>query len=66
MKINFQNDTINTFGENIPLITTTSSHYAIPLTSTKQATDNGNDSAITLTINNINEQSSQTIALRTQ
>ena len=66
MKINFQNDTINTFGENILLITTTSSHYAIPLTSAKQATDSGNDSAITLTINNINEQSSQTIALRTQ
>ena len=35
MKINFQNDTINTFGENIPLITTTSGYYAIPLTSAK-------------------------------
>ena len=29
MKINFQNDTINAFGGNIPLITTTSGHYAI-------------------------------------
>ena len=40
MKINFQNDTINAFGENIPLITTTSGHYAIPLTQAKQVTNN--------------------------
>ena len=66
MRINFQNDTINAFGENIPLITTTSSHFAIPLTSAKQAINNidrENNSAITLTINNINEQSNQAIAL---
>ena len=67
MKINFQNDTINTFGGNIPLITTNSNHYTIPLTSAKQAINNinrENNSAITLTINNINEQSNQTIALK--
>ena len=66
MKINFQNDTITAFRENIPLITTTSSHYAIPLTSAKQAINNidwENPSAITVTINNINAQSNQTIAL---
>ena len=37
MKINFQNDTINAFGQNIPLVTTSSGHYAIPLTPAKQA-----------------------------
>ena len=66
MRINFQNDTINAFGENIPLIITTSGHFAIPLTSAKQAINNidrENNSVITLTINNINEQSNQTIAL---
>ena len=49
VKINFQNDTINVFGESIPLITTTSGHYAIPLTSVKQAISNidrENNSAI--------------------
>ena len=59
MKINFQNDTINAFGEDIPLITTSSSHYVIPLTSAKQAINNidrENNSAFTLTINNINGQ----------
>ena len=35
MKINFQNDTIKALRENIPLVTTTSGHYAIPLTSAK-------------------------------
>ena len=40
MKINFQNDTINAFGENIPLITTTSEHYVIPLTQAKQVIKN--------------------------
>ena len=67
MKTNFRNDTINVIGENIPLITTNSCHYAIPLTSAKQAINNidrGNDSAITPTINNVSEQSNQTITLK--
>ena len=66
-KWKFQNDTINAFWENIPLITTTSGHYAIPVTSAKQAISNidrENNSAITLTINNINGKSNQTIALK--
>ena len=67
MKINFQNDIINAFGEDIPLITTSSSHYVIPLTSAKQAINNidrENNSAFTLTINNINGQPKQAIALK--
>ena len=67
MKINFQNDTINAFSKNIPLITTKSAHYTIPLTSAQQAMSNidrENNSAITLTVNNINEQSNQTTALK--
>ena len=32
MKLNFQNNTINIFDENIPLITTNSGHYTIPIT----------------------------------
>ena len=40
MKINFQNDTIKAFGESIPLITTTSRHYAIPLTQNTQVINN--------------------------
>ena len=35
MKINFHNDTIKALRENIPLVTSTSGHYAIPLTSAK-------------------------------
>ena len=67
IKINFQNDTINAFGENIPLKKQPSGHYAIPLTSAKQAINNidkENNSAITLNINNINGQSNKTIALK--
>ena len=51
MRINFQNDTLNAFGENIPLITTTSRHYAISLTQSKQV------------INNINRESSARVSL---
>ena len=67
MNIKFQNNTINAFCENIPSITTISSHYAIPLTSAEQAInsiDRENNSAITVTINNTHEQSNQTIALK--
>ena len=50
MKINFQNDTINAFGENIPLISTTSGHYAILLTQAKQFMNN-NDRGSTTRVN---------------
>ena len=67
MKINFQNDTINAFGQNIPLVTTTSGHYAIPLTPAKQAINDlerESSSNITLTMNNINQQSNHAIAIK--
>ena len=51
MKINFQDDTIHVFGENIPLVKPASGHYALPLTQAKQA------------INNINRDSSSNITL---
>ena len=55
MKLNFQNDTINIFNENIPLITTSSGHYAIPITKAKQLINNLNresDMSITLAMTN--------------
>ena len=67
MKINFQNDTISAFGKSIPLVTTSSGHYAIPLTPAKQVINNierESDSSITLTLTNVNEKSNQAIALK--
>ena len=52
MKLNFQNDTINIFDENIPLITTNSGHYRIPITKVKQL------------INNLNRESDMSITLK--
>ena len=53
MKINFQNDTINIFGENIPLVTTSGGHNATSLTQAK------------LAINNLDRQLNSTIILTT-
>ena len=36
MTLDFQNDITNAFGEKIPFITTSSGHYAIPITKAKQ------------------------------
>ena len=36
MKINFQDDRIRVLDETIPLMTTSSGHYAIPITKAKQ------------------------------
>ena len=36
MTLDFQNDIANAFGEKIPLITTSSGHYAIAVTKVKQ------------------------------
>ena len=36
MKINFQDDTITILDANIPLMTTSSGHHAIPITKAKQ------------------------------
>ena len=56
MKLNFQNDTINIFDENIPLITTSSGH-TIPIVKAKQLINNLNresDMSVTLTMTNDN------------
>ena len=47
------------FGKNIPLVTTTSGQYAIPLTQAKQAINNldrQSNSIITLTVSDIHEK----------
>ena len=69
MKINFQNDNINVFGEKIPLVTTTSGHYALPLTQAKQAINNINrdsSSNITLTLTENTSNKAMTLKLHHQ
>ena len=56
MKINFQDDTITILDENIPLMTTFCGHYAIPITKTKQITNNferGSTNSITLALSKV-------------
>ena len=44
MKIDFENDTVKVFGEVIPLLTTSSRLYALPITKSKYLIDNiGNE-----------------------
>ena len=65
MKLNFQDDTVNVFNENIPLITTISGHYAIPLTTAKQLINNidrGLTTSITLSVTS--NKSNHEIALK--
>ena len=53
MKINFQDDTIAIIYENIPLLATSSGHYAIPITKAKQIINNfkrGSTNSITLAL----------------
>ena len=53
MKINFQDDTIAILYENIPLLATSSGHYAIPITKAKQIINNfkrGSTNSITLAL----------------
>ena len=53
MKINFQDDTITILDENIPLMTTPSGDYAIPITKAKQIINNferGSTNSITLAL----------------
>ena len=54
MKINFQDDTITILDENIPLMTTSSGHYAIPIR--KQIINNferGSTNSITLALSTV-------------
>ena len=64
MKLNFQDDTITIFNENIPFITTQSGHYAIPITKAKQLINNVDretNMPITLTLSDSKDH--HTIAL---
>ena len=63
MKINFQNDTINVFRENILLVTTTSGHYALPLTQVKQAINNSRNSSSNITLTITENTSNKAMAL---
>ena len=65
MKLNFQDDRIPIFNENIPLIITQSGHYAIPITKAKQLINNldrKTNMSITLTLSN--SKDNHTIALK--
>ena len=65
MKLNFQNDTINIFDENIPLITTSSDHYAIPITKAKQIINNLNrESDMSITLTMTKDKDNHNIALK--
>ena len=65
MKLNFQNDTINIFGENIPLITTSSGHYAIPITKAKQLINNlSKEFDMSITFRMTNDKDNHNIALK--
>ena len=64
MKLNFQNDTISIFDENIPLIITSSGHYAIPITKAKQLINNLNrKSEMSITLTMTNDTDNHSIAL---
>ena len=60
MILKLQKNTKNVFNEDIPLITTSSGHYPIPITEANQMINNLNqvtEMPITLTVSNENEQS---------
>ena len=65
MNLDFESDTITIFGEKIPLITTASGHYAIPITRPIHLVnelDTGKRSNITLAVSE--EKSSHDVALK--
>lgn len=69
MKLNFEDDTITIFNENIPLITTNSGHYAIPITRAKQLINNldrKTDMSITLTMSENNNNHNIALKLHRQ
>ena len=63
MNINFQNNTSNTLGENIPLVTISYGHYASLLTHTQHTINNPN-SFKNLTISDTNEKPNQATAVK--
>ena len=64
MKLNFQDDTITIFNENIPFITTQSGHYAIPITKAKQLITNLDRENISITLPLLDSKDNHTIALK--
>ena len=69
MKLKFQDDKITVFNENIPLITTQSGHYAIPITRAKQLINNldrETNMSITLTLSDSKDNHSIVLKLHRQ
>ena len=69
MKINFQDDTITILDENIPLMTTSSGHYAIPITKAKQIINNferGSTNSITLALSKVKDNYNVALKLHQQ
>ena len=65
MKLNFQDDTITIFNEHIPLITTQSGQYAIPITKAKQLITNlDRENNISITLPLLDSKDNHTIALK--
>ena len=64
MKLNFQDDTI-IFNENIPLITTQSGNYAIPITKAKQLINNlDRETNMSITLNLLDSKDNHTIVIK--
>ena len=69
MKSNFQDDTITILDENIPLMTTSSGHYAIPITKAKQIINNferGSTNSITLALSKVKDNYNVALKLHQQ
>ena len=69
MKIYFQDDTITILDENIPLMTTSSGHYAIPITKAKQIINNferGSTNSITLALSKVKDNYNVALKLHQQ
>ena len=67
MKVNFQDDTITILDENIPLMTTSSGHYAIPIR--KQIINNfkrGSTNSITLALSEVKDNYKVALKLHQQ
>ena len=69
MKINFQDDTITILDENNLLMTTSSGHYAIPITKAKQIINNferGSTNSITLALFEVKDNYNVALKLHRQ
>ena len=69
MKLNFEDDTIAAFGNDIPLITTSSGHYAVPITKPVQIAnklERGSISNVTLSVIDVKTDKEIAIKLHRQ